>query len=204
MPRGREVRWRSTPWTETSSERTSVKIQVNDYLDFVARGEWLFNQSGQDPVTALAQLLLRSEYNSPPVETHNRFSVPGLSPGSATCSPAPDCQFIQAGTDGDSPGHVQPDVHRFRPTHWSRLAAAEVAALGAPSIGESQRSLEGRRDPREKDSPQEYRPIPRALPLLRARTRLRAAWLQRLADGARMVATAFLGVGSAAAAGPPT
>ena len=118
------------------------KIQVNNYLDFVARGEWLFNQTGQDPVTGLVQLLsgvpdyavavqgntfnslrstglnfyvqddihvaprllfnvgLRYEYNSPPVEAHDRFSVPDLSPNSATCSPAPDCQFIQAGTNG--------------------------------------------------------------------------------------------------------
>jgi hypothetical protein len=118
------------------------KIQVNNYLDFVARGEWLFNQTGQDPVTGLVQLLsgvpdyavavqgntfnslrstglnfyvqddihvaprllfnvgLRYEYNSPPVEAHDRFSVPDLSPNSATCSPVPDCQFIQAGTNG--------------------------------------------------------------------------------------------------------
>lgn len=118
-------------------------IQVNDYLDFVARGEWVFacGQCG-DPVTALAQLRvgipdyaisvkgdtyntlrsagmgyyvqdnihvvprlvlnagLRWEYNSPPVETNNRFSVPDLSPASLDCSPMPACQFIQAGTRG--------------------------------------------------------------------------------------------------------
>jgi hypothetical protein len=118
--------------------------QVNNYLDFVARGEWSFQCGGQcqDPVQALAQLLsgipdyaisvkgdtynslrsmgmgyyvqddihvvprlvlnvgLRWGYNQPPVETHNRFSVPDLSPNSLNCSPMPACQFIQAGTQG--------------------------------------------------------------------------------------------------------
>ena len=133
------------------------KIQVNDYLDFVARGEWLFNQSGQDPVTALVQLLsgvpdyavavrgdtfnslrstgsnvyiqddihvvprlllnvgLRYEFNSPPVETHNRFSVPDLSAASGTCSPAPDCQFIQAGTNGIPRATYSPTYTDFAP-----------------------------------------------------------------------------------------
>ncbi len=119
-------------------------IQVNNYIDFVARGEWSFQCGGQcqNPVEGLAQLLsgipdyaisvkgdtynslrsigmgyyiqddihvvprlllnvgLRWEYNSPPVETHNRFSVPDLSTNSLTCSPMPACQFIQAGTNG--------------------------------------------------------------------------------------------------------
>ncbi len=119
-------------------------IRVNNYLDFVARGEWVFECGGQcqSPVQALAQLLsgipdyaisvkgttdnglrsvgmgyyiqddihvvprlvlnvgMRWEYNQPPVEEHNRFSVPDLSPSSATCSPVPACQFMQAGTDG--------------------------------------------------------------------------------------------------------
>ena len=119
-------------------------IQVNNYLDFVARGEWVFQCGGQcqDPVQALAQLLsgipdyaisvkgntynslrsigmgyyiqddihvvprlvlnvgLRWEYNRPPIETHNRFSVPDLTSNSLNCSPMPACQFIQAGTHG--------------------------------------------------------------------------------------------------------
>ena len=37
---------------------------------------------------------------TPPVETLNRFSVPDLTANSATCTPVPDCQFIQAGTNG--------------------------------------------------------------------------------------------------------
>jgi hypothetical protein len=133
------------------------KIQVNNYLDFVARGEWLFNQTGMAPLLALAQLLsgipdyavavkgdtfnslrstgsnlyiqddihvvprfllnvgLRYEYNSPPVETHNRFSVPDLSPASATCSPAPDCQFIEAGTHGIPRATYSPTHTDFAP-----------------------------------------------------------------------------------------
>jgi hypothetical protein len=119
------------------------KIQVNNYIDFLSRGEWFF-QGGQsgDQIVALSQLLsgmpdfavyvqgntfnslrstamgyyvqddihvvprlllnvgLRWDYNGPPVETHNRFSVPDLSANSATCSPMPDCQFLQAGTNG--------------------------------------------------------------------------------------------------------
>ena len=119
------------------------KIQVNDYVDFLARGEWFFQAGGMgSPLFALAQLLvgipdyavtvkgdtynslrstgmsyfvqddirvlprltlnagLRYEYTTPPVETHDRFSVPDLSPASATCTPVPDCQFIRAGTNG--------------------------------------------------------------------------------------------------------
>ncbi|MFN7997340.1 MAG: carboxypeptidase regulatory-like domain-containing protein [Bryobacteraceae bacterium] len=123
------------------------KIQVNNYLDFISRGDWFFlagTEGGMagNPLFALAQLTvgipdyvvavkgdtfnslrstgmnyyiqddihvvprlllnvgLRYEYNSPPVETHNRFSVPDLTANSASCAPVPDCQFIRAGTDG--------------------------------------------------------------------------------------------------------
>jgi hypothetical protein len=133
------------------------KIQVNNYLDFVSRGEWLFNQSGLNPVIALAQLLsgipdyavavrgdtfnslrgmgsnfyiqddihvvprfllnvgLRYEHNSPPVEAHDRFSVPDLSRASATCSPVPDCQFIRAGTHGIPRSTYSPTYTDFAP-----------------------------------------------------------------------------------------
>src|SRR5579864_3084904 len=131
------------------------RLRLDNYLDFLARGEWLFlgcvaTQSltcapppGLDlPTLALTELLsgipdaaigvsgntynslrshgvstyvqddihvvprfllnvgLRYEYNSPPIEALNRFSVPDLSSNSATCSPVPDCQFIRAGTNG--------------------------------------------------------------------------------------------------------
>jgi Carboxypeptidase regulatory-like domain/TonB dependent receptor-like, beta-barrel len=43
---------------------------------------------------------VRWEFATPPVEAHDRISVPDLSSVSATCSPQPDCQFIRAGTNG--------------------------------------------------------------------------------------------------------
>ena len=122
-------------------------IQIDNYLDFVARGDWFFEAGAEagmaaSPEVALAQLAvgipdyavavkgdtfntvrsfgantyiqddihvvprlllnvgMRYEYNSPPVEDHNRYSVPDLSPNSASCTPVPDCQFIRAGTNG--------------------------------------------------------------------------------------------------------
>jgi hypothetical protein len=141
-------------------------LRIDDYLDFLARGEWLFlGNTGaaifggacSPSVCPLAQLLigvpdaaigvsgntfnslrshgvssyvqddihvvprfllnvgLRYEYNSPPVEALNRFSVPDLSSNSATCSPVPDCQFIQAGTDGIPRATYSPTKTDFGP-----------------------------------------------------------------------------------------
>jgi hypothetical protein len=58
---------------------------------------------------------LRWEFNSPPTEIRNRFSVPDLSPASATCSPYPDCAFIPAGTDGVSRSTYNRNLHDFAP-----------------------------------------------------------------------------------------
>ena len=58
---------------------------------------------------------LRYEYNSPPVEIHNKFSVPDLSPNALTCSPKPNCQFIVAGTHGLPRGTYSPDRNDFAP-----------------------------------------------------------------------------------------
>ena len=138
------------------------KIQVNNYLDFVARGDWFFEAGTEagmtgSPVIALAQLAvgipdyavavqgdtfnslrstavnvyiqddihvvprvllnvgMRYEYNGPPTETHNRFSVPDLSPNSATCTPMPDCQFILAGTNGVPRATYNPTLTNFAP-----------------------------------------------------------------------------------------
>ncbi len=146
------------------------RIRIDNYLDFLARGEWLFlgcvlTQSatctpppGLDlPTLALTELLsgipdaaigvsgntynslrshgvstyvqddihvvprfllnvgLRYEYNSPPVEALNRFSVPDLSSNSATCSPVPDCQFIRAGTNGIPRATYSPTRTDFGP-----------------------------------------------------------------------------------------
>jgi len=149
------------------------RFQLNDYLDFISRGDWFFE--GQTAmglaqqlapvlppqaadicpggitncppqVGALAQLMagvpdyvvtetgntnnglrttglgvyvqddirvlprftlnvgLRWEFNSPPVEIHNRFSVPDLNVDPQTCNALapgyPNCAFIQAGTNG--------------------------------------------------------------------------------------------------------
>jgi hypothetical protein len=134
------------------------RIQLNSYLDFLARGEWFFmgGMSG-DPVVALQQLLsglpdyaisvkgdtdnglrtsglgfyvqddihvvprlllnvgLRYEYNSPPIEIYDRFSVPDLSSNSLECSPSPDCQFIRAGTHGVPRATYGKDLNNFAP-----------------------------------------------------------------------------------------
>ena len=87
--------------TDTSLRTTSQDyfiqddIQVNDRLTL--------------------NLGLRYEFNSPPVEAHNRYSVPNLSPQSSTCSPQPDCQYIVAGTDGVSRATFPPTYTDFGP-----------------------------------------------------------------------------------------
>ena len=151
-------------------------LRIDNYLDFLARGEWVFLgatmagilQSQNLPpcnaaapfnpsICTLTQLLagvpdaaigvtgntynslrshgvgtylqddihvvprfllnvgLRYEYNSPPVEALNRFSVPDLSANSATCTPVPDCQFIQAGSDGVPRATYAPTKTDFGP-----------------------------------------------------------------------------------------
>ena len=73
----------------------------------------------QDDIRVLPRLTLnvglRWEFNSPPTEIRNRFSVPDLSPASATCSPYPDCAFIQAGTDRVSRSTYNRNLHDFAP-----------------------------------------------------------------------------------------
>jgi hypothetical protein len=151
-------------------------LRIDNYLDFLARGEWVFlgatmagilqsqslppcnaaapfdsstctltqvlggipdaaiavtgNTSNslrshgvstylQDDIHVVPRLLLnvglRYEYNSPPVEALNRFSVPDLSSNSGTCTPVPDCQFIQAGTDGIPRATYSPTKTDFGP-----------------------------------------------------------------------------------------
>jgi hypothetical protein len=152
-------------------------LRIDNYLDFLARGEWVFqgctlanameaagspfcippNNTQPPSEYVLAQLLdgipdaaiavsgntfnslrshgvstyvqddihvvprfllnvgMRYEYNSPPVEAQNRFSVPDLSSNSATCTPVPDCQFIQAGTDGVPRATFSPTYTNFGP-----------------------------------------------------------------------------------------
>lgn len=58
---------------------------------------------------------LRWDYSSPPVEIHDRFSVPDLTSNSLTCTPQPQCQFIQAGTQGIPRGIYGREIHDFAP-----------------------------------------------------------------------------------------
>jgi hypothetical protein len=155
-------------------------IQVNNYLDFVSRGEWFFEGGlSGDPMVALGQLLtgmpdyaisvkgdtfnslrsigmnyyaqddihvvprlllnvgVRYEYNGPPVETHNRFSVPDLSANAGTCSPVPDCQFIQAGTNGVPRATYNPTLTDFAPrigVAWRPLKTERFVVRSAYGI----------------------------------------------------------------------
>ncbi len=147
-------------------------VRIDDYLDFLARGEWLFlgdtaqsvaqaisfscsepgcdtwfyqltqvlagvpdaatTASGntynslrshgvssyvQDDIHVVPRFLLnvglRYEYDSPPVEALNRFSVPDLVPCPLPCTtPA---TFIQAGTDGVPRATYSPTYTNFGP-----------------------------------------------------------------------------------------
>jgi len=156
------------------------RVQLNAYLNFLARGEWFFlGGLSNNPMAALTQLLvgipdfaigvkgttdhglrstglsfyfqddirvitrftlnvgLRYEYNSPPTEIQDRFTVPDLSPKSLTCSPKPDCQFIRAGTQGVTRATYQKDRNNLAPRigfAWRPLGTGRFVVRGAYGI----------------------------------------------------------------------
>jgi hypothetical protein len=71
----------------------------------------------QDDIHVVPRLLLnaglRYEYNSPPVESENRFSVPDLVPCAEPCSALPT--FTQAGTNGIPRATYSPTYTNFAP-----------------------------------------------------------------------------------------
>ncbi len=99
----------------------AVGVTGNTYNTVRSTG---MNYYIQDDIHVVPRLLLnvgmRYEYNSPGVEDHNRYSVPDLSANSATCTPVPDCQFIQAGTDGVPRATLQSYAHAtsLRASAW--------------------------------------------------------------------------------------
>jgi len=80
---------------------------------------------------------LRYEYNSPPIDTQNRLSVPDLSANSATCSPKPDCQFLSAGSNGVPRGLYEPNRNNFAPRIgfvWTPLESGRFVVRSAYGI----------------------------------------------------------------------
>jgi hypothetical protein len=162
------------------------RLRLDNYLDFLALGEWLFlgcvaTQSptcapppGIDlPTLALTELLagvpdaaigvtgntinslrshgvssyiqddihvvprfllnvgLRYEYNTPPVEALNRFSVPDLTANSATYAGS-RLPVHSSGNQRNPQSHVLPEQDRFRPAPRLGMASVEDGAVGRP------------------------------------------------------------------------
>lgn len=79
---------------------------------------------------------VRYEYNSPPVEVHNRLSIPNLSQ-TATCSPQPNCLFLQGGTGTVPRATMFADKNNFAPRvglAWRPTAGNKLVVRGAYGI----------------------------------------------------------------------
>src|SRR4030095_3563630 len=72
---------------------TDAALRTTAYNFFVADDIQLHPQ-------LTLNLGVRYEINRPIVDTRDRMSVPDTSAASLTCTPQPDCQFIQVGTNG--------------------------------------------------------------------------------------------------------
>ncbi len=99
------------------------------------------NYSIQDDIRVSQSLTLnlglRYEYNSPPVEPYDRFTVPDYSSASLTCTPKPDCQFIRAGTRGISRATFGPDRNNVAPRFgfaWRPGSSASMVLRGGYGI----------------------------------------------------------------------
>ena len=95
----------------------------------------------QDDIRVSSRLILnlglRYDFNSPPVDARDHLSVPDFSPNSMTCEPKPDCQFIQAGTNGVSRSTFSRDANNFAPRvglAWQPFATNRLVVRTAYGI----------------------------------------------------------------------
>ena len=87
--------------------------------------------------TLTLNLGLRYEYNSPPVEVQDRFSVPDYSAAALACTPKPDCQFIRVGTKGVPRAGFAPDKNNFAPRvgfSWRTAPNGRLVVRGAYGV----------------------------------------------------------------------
>jgi len=166
------------PWRHQFKFGADVRlIQVNNYLDFLARANGFSKVAGaeirwspwrswcracptmpsrqgdtfnslrstgmsyyaQDDIRLAPRLLLslglRYEYNAPPVEAHDRFSVPDLSARSMACSPYPTANSYERAPT-HSPCYLRQDLNNvaprigvaWRPLRTERFVSAPLTA----------------------------------------------------------------------------
>jgi hypothetical protein len=111
----------------TTYSLTELLAGVPDAATAPGKGDNTFNSLRshgvssyvQDDIHVVPRFLLnvglRYEYDSPPVEALNRFSVPDLVPCPSPCTTPPPPTFIQAGTDGVPRATYSPTYTNFGP-----------------------------------------------------------------------------------------